>query len=98
MLRALVALFGVLLLIGGFLTLSRAPFAWPAAVELFFGGGLLLFAIAFEARRYRAKTASSGRWETTGERFVDPTTGKLTEVRYNPQSGERKYVEINERP
>lgn len=95
MLRAIVAMFGALLLIGGFVALKSAPVAWPAAVELVIGGALLLFAILFEARRYRAKAGAPGEWQATGERFVDPTSGKLTEVRYNPTTGEREYVEIS---
>jgi len=94
MLRVIIILFGVLLLAAGFLTLHALPFAWPAAVELFLGGAIILFAVFFEARRYRAKVSAAGQWQPTGERFVDPTTGKLTEVRYNPKTGERKYEEI----
>jgi hypothetical protein len=30
-----------------------------------------------------------------GERFVDPTSGRLTEVRHNPETGERDYVEVD---
>lgn len=36
-----------------------------------------------------------GRWQTTDERFVDPETGKLVTVWYDPESGERRYVEDN---
>ena len=35
------------------------------------------------------------RWKATGERFVDPETGKLVTVWFDPQSGERRYVEDN---
>ncbi len=33
------------------------------------------------------------RWQATGERFADPTTGKDVEVFYDPASGERRYIE-----
>jgi hydroxymethylpyrimidine pyrophosphatase-like HAD family hydrolase len=39
----------------------------------------------------------SAALQTTAERFVDPTSGKLLEVRYNPQTGERAYVDAGER-
>jgi hypothetical protein len=35
------------------------------------------------------------RWQTTDERFVDPETGKLVTAWFDPQSGERRYVEEN---
>jgi hypothetical protein len=34
-----------------------------------------------------------GRWQATGERFVDPETGALVTVWYDPETGERRYVE-----
>ena len=33
--------------------------------------------------------------EATGERFLDPTTGRLMEVRYNPMTGQRDYVPVD---
>jgi hypothetical protein len=49
----------------------------------------------FERWRYNNKNASSeGDWQVTGERFVDPETGKNMEVLYDPRSGERRYQEI----
>jgi hypothetical protein len=33
-----------------------------------------------------------GDWRATDERFVDPETGLLVVVWYNPVSGERRYV------
>jgi len=45
-------------------------------------------------RRYRDdKQQPQGPWQATGERFVDPTSGKDVEVYYDPKSGERRYVE-----
>jgi hypothetical protein len=56
-------------------------------------GGVIVVAILFE-RRYRNDSRSpDGRWQPTGERFADPTTGKDVEVFYDPKSGERRYVE-----
>lgn len=33
-----------------------------------------------------------GSWKPTEERFVDPETGKLVTVWFDPTSGERRYV------
>lgn len=35
---------------------------------------------------------SGGSWRATDERFVDPETGKLVTVWFDPSSGERRYV------
>lgn len=95
MLRWILVALGVLLLAGGFATLHALPVVGlGAAIQLLLGGALLVFALLFEARRYRTPVRSAGgSWETTDERFIDPTTDKLMQVRYNPQTGERDYVD-----
>jgi hypothetical protein len=95
MLRTFLIALGVLLLVGGFATMHYVPvFGWAAALQFIVSGAFLLFVIFVEARRYGTRRrAASGTWESTGERFVDPSTGKLTEVRYNPQTGEREYLD-----
>lgn len=58
-------------------------------------GGLVIVGILCE-RRYKGRhnlQEPDERWQATGERFVDPTSGKDVEVFYDPQSGERRYVE-----
>ena len=37
-------------------------------------------------------------WRATDERFVDPDTGKLVTVWFDPESGERCYVEDGAAP
>lgn len=66
----------------------------PAFFYEAFGALVVLVAALFEARRYRARVSSSAGWQETDERFVDPTTGRLMRVRYNPRTGERDYVEV----
>ena len=68
----------------------------PAFFYEAFGALVVLVAALFEARRYRARVSSLGAagWQDTDERFTDPTTGRLMRVRYNPQTGERDYVEV----
>jgi len=57
-------------------------------------GGVVLLALLFERWRYRPRVDTrNGRWEATGERFVDPSSGRLVEVRYNPDTGQRDYVD-----
>ena len=64
-----------------------------AGIQALVVGGVIVIGILFE-RRYRNDTRlPDGRWQPTGERFSDPTSGKDVEVFYDPQSGERRYVE-----
>jgi hypothetical protein len=93
MLRALVVAIGGACIVAAVLLASRV---WFVALELAIFGVLLLIGTFFEGR-YRARRPTGSGWETTGERFVDPTSGKLVEVRYNPQTGERAYVDAGER-
>ena len=65
---------------------------WPVWPPLIAIAALLLF-ILFERNRYKqvADRPPPG-WEATGERFVDPETGKMVAVYYDPKSGQRQYV------
>ncbi len=93
MLRAFVIAIGVVCMVAA---LFIAKQVWFAALELGVFGALVLIGTFFEGR-YRSHRATGSGWETTAERFVDPTSGKLVEVRYNPQTGERAYVDAGER-
>lgn len=67
-----------------------------------FGGGpvvLILGILAFTTAllepiygRASAKPASNN-WRATGEKFVDPESGRLVTVWFDPETGERRYVE-----
>ena len=94
MLRKILVAIGVLLLITAavFLALGLYPFL-PHLLVL----GLMLSAgIVWE--RWQYKRTQTGKpdpsWTTTGERFVDPGSGQLTEVYYDPRNGERHYVQV----
>ena len=89
MLRTVVLWLAVLASVGGMLLcLSGAP-----AQPFTFGALLLLAAMVFERWRYSSEDPSlrSGEWQATEERFVDPETGRLMQVLYNPRTGERRY-------
>ena len=92
MLRAFVIALALLLIGGGVALIARGigPPGWQAL-----GFGLLLgIGTLFERWRYRGPKASpAARWQRTGERFLDPTSGKPVEVLYDPATGERRYVE-----
>ena len=79
-------------------------------IEIGVFGLLILIGTLFE-RRYRPKdpkeTTTKGledtpkpmgpdqNWVETGERFIDPETGKLVIVTWNPKTGERRYAAQN---
>jgi hypothetical protein len=92
MLRAAVLLFAsVLVAIGAVLVMKGITVPGIQAGGI---GVLLILGTLFERWRYTRNDDSTGRrWETTGERFTDPTTGKIVEVMYDPSTGERRYVE-----
>jgi hypothetical protein len=90
MLRTLVISIGVALILAtAWMTLiSHTP--WQASIQLAIFGVLILVGTFLEGR-YRSNRSGGASWQPTGERFVDPSTGALTEVTYNPQTGERSY-------
>jgi hypothetical protein len=67
----------------------------PPAFTLLIWGAILLGAIVYERFRYKPLTTASpgAGWQRTGERFVDPDSGKTVTVYLQPGSGERQYVE-----
>ncbi len=89
-LRIAVASFGAAVLLAG---IVLAFTAGPVFLEVAAAGAVILAGTLFEARRYRARVSRTTGWQDTPEKFIDPTTGKLTRVRFNPDTGERDYVE-----
>jgi hypothetical protein len=65
-----------------------------ATLRLAVPGFVLLFALVVERWRYKPlKGRPPGPdWVPTNERFVDPESGKLVTVFYQPATGERRYV------
>jgi hypothetical protein len=92
---------GALLILLGVVVLILAPVTIAGALklyvvgELFLGGAILTAGVALERWRYRPQIdRARGHWQLTGERFVDPVSGHLTEVRFNPETGQRDYVDV----
>src|SRR5438270_9275587 len=97
MLRKATLAYGVLAVIGA-IALALAGIVVGLVFYLFVNGAIVLAAVLFERGRYRPAVTSGGPWQETGERFVDPTTGQLMMVRYNPQTGARDYVPVEPHP
>jgi hypothetical protein len=96
-LRAFVIGLGVVFLLGATLLAAGVHAAWPAAIELAIVGLLIIGGTLLERRYHTPKPTPEQEWKSTGERFVDPTSGKLVDVRYNPATGERAYVDTDQR-
>ncbi|HET6893957.1 MAG TPA: hypothetical protein VFH72_01075 [Candidatus Baltobacteraceae bacterium] len=94
MLRGCAAVGGACLILAAIVVFMLARYAWPASLELLVFGVLIVASLVFE-RRYRRNRMRSATqpWEPTGERFMDPSSGKLVQVYYNPKTGERDYRE-----
>lgn len=92
MLRNVVLAAGLLMLVGGLVT-AAAGVAGASLWLLIVGGtitaGTLLERVVYKPLQ-REKPGTG--WVKTAERFVDPDTGQLVDVFYNPATGERKYV------
>jgi hypothetical protein len=93
MLRTAVLLFGCLvLLLGAVLCSFGAGFG---GIQTLIFGAVFILGTLFERWRYNNKNVPlDADWQATGERFVDPESGKTMEVFYDPRSGERQYREI----
>ena len=93
MLRKLILAYGVVAVIGA-VVLALAGIITGLVLYLFVNGAVVIAALLLERGRYRPAVSPDGPWQETAERFVDPTTGQLMKVRYNPQTGERDYVPV----
>ncbi len=93
MLRWVLIAYGILCLIGAVILLA-AGVTTALVIYLAINGVLIAGGILFERSGYRSQVnRTQGKWQPTGERFNDPTTGQIVEVYYNPQTGERDYRE-----
>lgn len=70
----------------------------PQGGPLTLWGGLLFVAALFERWRYRPPEAPDAAWQDTGERFVDPGSGREMAVWFDGRSGQRRYVPTDGRP
>lgn len=92
MLRRVLIALGIAGLIGGAACILLG--LWVPAIYLLVQCGVLLAALLLERWRYtRTANRGMGNWQATGERFVDPTSGRQVDVFYNPETGERDYRE-----
>jgi membrane protein implicated in regulation of membrane protease activity len=93
MLRTALLVFALLLTAAGAIGLLFGYPVWMLALW----GGVLLIAVLFERWRYRkTQVEGRGKWEQTGEKFIDPESGEAMEVLYEPVSGERRYVRVGD--
>ena len=97
MLRKAIVVYAVLAILGA-VALALAGVLTMLVLYLFGNGAIVLAAVLFERGRYRPPAPAGGSWQDTAERFVDPSTGQLMKVRYNPQTGERDYVALSPLP
>jgi len=82
---ALVATAGLLTLLG--CTLG-------ATLRVAIPGLVLLLGLVVERWRYKPLTDGlpGPGWVATNERFIDPESGKVVTVFYQPSTGERRYI------
>jgi hypothetical protein len=74
--------------IGALLCLTGMP---APGVQLLGLGGVVLVGLAIERWRYRTTPRPGADWQPTGERFIDPESGRPVDVLYDPKTGERRY-------
>lgn len=94
MLAIVLYVIGALLLLAGGITLVVGGALAVIVPQLIIGGLILVVGLAIERWRYKPvrDEAPDPRWSDTGERFVDPESGKLTAVYFDPANGERHYL------
>ncbi|MHB8598051.1 MAG: hypothetical protein ACYDER_14700 [Ktedonobacteraceae bacterium] len=95
MLRWMIIGYSLLYLIGAAVLLFMVHATLWLVLYLAVNGFILVSAVLMERKRYRTHVdRTQGYWQSTGERFVDPTTERPMEVFYNPATGERDYRDV----
>ncbi len=84
---------GAILLIGAGVAAVTGMFVMFVP-QLLIAGALLVVGLAIERWRYKPliETGPDAAWTDTGERFVDPSSARLTAVYFDPRDGTRHYV------
>lgn len=93
--RAIVGLLGLACAAGA--AVLAALHCWPPAGILAVWAVVFLGGIAVERWHYQRLLGGKPPepdWQATGERFVDPETGRLVTVYFRPATGERRYVAV----
>lgn len=95
MLRAFVFAVAVLLAAAGLYAIGTCGLTGPG-LQLFGAGLIVGGSLLIERWRYRrlGRGRPGPNWRETGERFVDPETGKRITVYHDPVTGERRYVSL----
>jgi len=96
MLRPALVILGIVAIGVGALLIASG-YILPAGVYLVGSGLILVLGILFERRGYRPRVdRRDAHWEKTSERFIDPVSGHVVDVLYNPETGERDYVDTGQ--
>jgi hypothetical protein len=93
--RAVVCVIG--LLFAGAAIALAALRCYPAAGMLAVWAVIFLGGLAVERWRYKKLLGAAPPgpdWQATEERFVDPETGRLVTVYFQPATGERRYIAV----
>jgi hypothetical protein len=94
MLRSIIAVVSIVFVAFALALTWMDRAGWPMlGIALLFAFGCLY------ERRYhagRSGLAPDARFRPTGERFIDPETGRLTAAWADPATGERRYVDEGE--
>ncbi|HET7930744.1 MAG TPA: hypothetical protein VFL63_05090 [Rhodanobacteraceae bacterium] len=96
MLAVVLYVIGALLLLAGGVTLVVGGALVVILPQLIIGGLVLVVGLAIERWRYKPvlDQRPDPRWTDTGERSVDPETGQLIAVYFDPANGERHYLVV----
>jgi hypothetical protein len=73
---------------------TKSVFQWYIIAYFLINAFVLIAGALFERSKYKTKHTSNTGWVKTTERFIDHQTGKLVEVHFHPETGERKYKEV----
>ena len=96
--RGCVVIFGAIIVLAGIGGLAVGPATapgFPAIPALILGCLIVVTAIA-EPVYGKLTGRPSGNWRPSGEKFIDPATGKRVEVWFDPETGERRYIDADE--
>jgi hypothetical protein len=95
MLRVSLIVAGILFLVAA-AGAGTAGVPMPVVIWLLVLGLIFSLGVLYERSRYKsiADMKPGPDWQATGERFIDPESGKLVEVYFKPASGERMYVKV----